>query len=505
MTSDPVLQNEKKKRRAAPWILAAVAVVLVAVAAVGAALWLGAKNDPLALAAAAAAQSKKAWEENELARTARATAEGGGLTLDADIGGLIEQYAGVKMQAGLIANLTLDSASHRAALSASFGLSGVEAASLTLYEDGESLSLRSFAAFGQDAYGVELSEAGARYADSPFGPGGKYDIGVAPEAVSAAAEALLVRGDGAPDAAQTAALAARAYKTLGASIKKNAETGRASGVLSSAGAAIPVTELTFTAAGEGLLSLVRDALTFAASDAEARAYLAAQRGGGQLLAEADRLLASPDEIAAEFAGATAEAKLSVGEENGELLFVHLSLSGSASHDAEASLVCVPTWREISFLSLLYAPLHGESASLSYDVREDTETAFAASLSFSARGAHGEGTLHYDRESGAFRLEGTQPGNGEAFVLSGTRTRGEGEDIFTFSDAQLGTEAVPLGGVTLTRRDADRMPEAQAYTELLTMSEAEADAFVGRIDEFVSYITGEIARAALAGYLSGLFG
>ena len=197
--------------------------------------------------------------------------------------------------------------------------------------------------------------------------------------------------------------------------------------------------------------------------------------------------------------------LSVSAENGELIGVEWSITGSDTLDAEGSLLCVPTWQKIRYFCLTNTSPDAQTVSATYWIREDEAGRVGYAYAVALPEGTGEGTLWYDAESGAFSFVGTELFSHQTVTLDGTLTREEGVDTVTFASGRLGEMQAPLGGVQLMRRDTDRMPEDAAFTELLTMSVPEADDFVGKIGDFVTHMETEITKAAIAGYLSGLFG
>lgn len=122
-------------------------------------------------------------------------------------------------------------------------------------------------------------------------------------------------------------------------------------------------------------------------------------------------------------------------------------------------------------------LNGPEGTVSASGRLDTEKG-TFTLSVSAQDTVIKADAAANKDTGAFTL--TADVNGTAIALDAVTVEEEGKKTVTFGTLKIGDTELDLSGVSLVLLEKDEMPAPLDYSDILDLSEEDADALLGQI-------------------------
>ncbi len=430
------------------------------------------------------------------------------LSIPIDLGGF---------QLPVTAGLKINFGETKAALALAAGMLGQNLIDLRADVDAEHIAVAEPSLFGEQAYGVSFENLGERFEKSVFGPGGKLDLGIdlsalgATDAISAVKDADLKNllkdfADGVSEVCDAAAgtvtdhadvtMEEREITVNGESVKANAITvardaEQTKAYLGELTDAVKANEK-ITAAAATVTTLV-EKLTGEATEKDFNAIL------DEALAAADGVTFTTvyyvgDEdvlLGSDTTVDSADTKATVTTLGGETKW-----NLTADEDGAAIRADGVRNEDGIIINAEYTDEKGDGTIRASILADGTfEITAGGESAFSLTGSH-------DKEAGAFKAELTagdtaitlnashDPATGHAVLalnagetaisLDGDWTEETGKRIFTLGTLTVNGEALNLSGV-ITLCESDEMPAPLAYTDLLDMSDADAEEFAGMLD------------------------
>jgi len=476
------LWNNKKLFFACVGALAAVILIVSVSAAV--------VNDPMNQVQAAWENSAKAYTKNDTVKDATDFLSGGSLELSGNLEKLTESAMGFPLDMDASAKIYIDASKMAAAAEAKVSMEGSEILDGVVYISDEDIAVASEALLGKTAYGVDLTKLAKNLENSVFGEDGAYALGIDEEMLAEMQKTLEGQEDMQKDLLK---IVADLTKTLKKSVKDHAEFVRGKDEIKFGDKTVKTKTIAVVLDGEAIAEIAEDVLMYAEKNSRIEKFinkyaylLAADMGmdedefADMFYEGIDDLLDSVDDLEDAMEDAQAELLFHISRSGKEIIGAELTLEADGGGDVKLSLICGPTWKELTEITLKVDDGYSKN-SISFEVKENTGKVYEALFRVKEDTyVAAEAKVEWDKKEGDLKLSISS--DGDEVTLRGNLQTKRNTWILVLESVSMDDEKVSLGDITLTLRTSDKMPAVKKYEDILTMDEDELEDLIADLQE-----------------------
>lgn len=467
-------------------------------------------------------KSMLAAEQSQLEAAEKASdfLDGGSLELGGSLKKLLGEMLGFELDIDASAKMYFDTAKSAAALEAVLSNGGIPLVDLTAAVNGSYAALTSDTLLAGETYGITFADAAEKFEGSIFGPEGPYSIGWELADIKSVVDELAVYAEENTASAVLLQQHGTAFSEglsdcFTESLEANAEMKVEKGTAIMEFHEYATTDVIMDTDAEGALTIMIDVFR----------YMDGNEDLAALLAEMDRLYAVVDEsddsfysdlmeeldipglieAAEEDKAAAAEGEYEsdvrlmfrISKETGELIGVNFCLEDKDETGVKFSLEALFTPAAEEEKMILVDLLMDDDKSddiepltASFDCQtvENSDVRYAMEITLNVD-AYDESlnavlSVEWNKESGDLAISFTETETETTFAFDGNLLADENMIDLTIGSLSIDGETLPLGDLHLILRSDDSMPEIENYTELLDLTEEEADALLEKVFEAV---------------------